>query len=329
MVAVLSARLPGLVPLLLASAVPTRSPPGSSALTRRVFQFGRQRRAAVLKAVGALFAAGITVASGFAGMPALVHQSAATPSHINNALPTNDSTPFFPYLVPGSDYPAPMNLTPGGNLSLPVLATTDEAGTPVLHLLVISSVAGRSTPLLLTGTYSEVLAREIQAGSSCSPSHGHGHGPPGKGGNASACTPPTIALEWSSPFPLRTASGTQVELPGPVTGDAFVTNDSLWALALTENDTTHLWVSSDGGNSWSQPLQISGDDPGLVQGFGYVALSTVSADTATLSIVNSTGASHSGSPTPALQDATPVLLPPNGTSLPLFGLFGVSTNHTA
>ena len=285
------------------------------------------RLAAFWKAALAIGVAGIMIAAAFAGVPAIVHQAAARP-HVSANLPANDSTPFFPYLVPGSDYPAPMNLTQGGNLSLPVLTTTDEAGNPVLHLLVISSENGNSTPFLLTGGYSEIMAREIQAGSSCSPAHGHGHGPPGKGGNASGCAPPTIALQWSLPFPLRLANGTPIVSRGPVTGDAFVTNGTGWAFAMAANGTTRLWFSSNGGNSWSEQFQIPGDDPRLVQGFGYTALTTVSATTATLSLVSPTGVVQNISPPLALQDAVPVLLPPNGTAHPLLGVFGVVTNHT-
>ncbi len=322
--ALLSARFPGLIPLLVSSATPSVP----SSFNQRLLQVARRRAAALKTAVFAIAASAIMVAAAFAGMPVVVHQAAASP-HVSANLPANDSTPFFPYLVPGSDYPAPMNLTPGGNLSLPVLTTTDEAGNPVLHLLAISSGDGSPMPLLLTGGYSEALAREIQAGSSCSPSHGHGHGPPGKGGNVSGCAPPTIALQWSLPFPLRLANGTPIVSPGPVTGDAFVTNGTGWAFALAANGTTRLWFSSNGGNTWSGQLRIPGDDPRLVQGFGYTALTTVSATTATLSLVSPTGGVQNISPPLALQDAVPVLLPPNGTSQPLPGVFGVATNHTA
>ncbi len=147
--ALLSTRLPGLVPVLPVSA--NRAPQTSGTYTGRILQAAHRRSAALWKAVAAIGVAGIMVSAAFAGMPALVHRSVPSGGTV---LGNNSSPPFFPYLVPGSDYPAPVNLSLGGNVSLPQMDVTSTAGIPSYHLLAITQNNGTYSPVLITGSYS-------------------------------------------------------------------------------------------------------------------------------------------------------------------------------
>ena len=334
LLALILARLPGLVPVLLASA--PRSLLRSGPFAGRILHSRYLKRAALGRAVGAVAVAGIMVAAAFAGMPALVHQSAAPPSHINNELPTNDSTPFFPYLVPGADYPAPMNLTLGGNLSLPQLVSTVEGGVPVLHLLMVSTSDGVATPELLTGQYSEELAREMQEGSSCTnQTHGGGHGGGGGkgGGNASStsCSPPTIALAWSSPenLPLAGTQGRVIAVSATVTGDAFSVGSSLWSVALSFNGSTSLWTSNNSGATWVIAASVPGGSPQIVQGFGQLLMVTSTPSSLSLVLRTSNNYVRVSPPSGSFLQAAPVLLPPaNDTRNATIGLIGIDSNDS-
>ncbi len=332
--ALILTRLPGLVPVLSASA--PRSLLKSGPFAGRILHSRYLKRAALGRAVGAVAVAGIMVAAAFAGMPALVHQPAATPRPASNNLPANDSTPFFPYLVPGSDYPAPMNLTIGGNLSLPQLVSTTEGGVPVLHLLVIVTNNGVATPELLTGQYSEQLAREIQEGSACSnQTHGGGHGGGSGGGrgnsSSSSCTPPSLALAWSPPQTLTAAghpSGV-IAVSAPVIGDAFSVSATLWAVALAYNGSTTLWVSNNSGANWTATGTVSGGSPQIVQGLGQLVLLTSSPTGLSLVLWTPKGVVPIPPPSGAFLAASPVLLPPANASHPAtIGLVAIDNNDT-
>lgn len=245
--AVLSARLPGLVPHLLESAAPTRSPPGSSALTRRLYQFGRQRRAAVLKAVGALFAAGITVAAAFAGMPGQVHGPAVSPS---NAQPVNvNTTLFYPYLVSPNLYPAPANFTLS-NFSQPQLASTVVGGMPAFFLLSTGSIAGGLPDLYLQeGYYEPSLARGLLNQTHCPPGHGHG-----KGGSSCSGVVPSVPLQWSLASSLPGFRNATLQ------GDAIAVNNSTVVVAASTAGNTSVLVSTNAGENWS----LLGNFPGTL-----------------------------------------------------------------
>lgn len=332
LLALLTLKLPGLIPLLTSSATPSVP----SSFSARLLQVAHARTAALWKAGVALGVAGIMVSAAFAGMPAQVHAPAALPHPISNTLPVNDSTPFFPYLVPGSDYPAPMNLTPGGNLSLPRMASTVEGGVPVLHLLVISTTNGVATPILLTGQYSEEMAREIQEGSSClGQTHGGGHGGgSGKGGGNSssgACAPPAIALAWSPPENM-TLSGPRpgrISVSAPVTGDAFSTSSSHWAIALSFNDSTSLWVSNNSGANWTFIASVPGVSPEIVQGLDQLLMVTATPTGLALFLESSNLSARVNPPMGSFLGVAPVLLPhANGSHNATIGLLGITTNDS-
>ena len=332
LLALLTLKLPGLIPLLVSSATPSVL----SSFNRRLLQVARRRAAALKTAVFAIGASAIMVVAAFAGMPTQVHAPAAAPRSVANNLPVNDSTPFFPYLVPGSDYPAPMNLTPGGNLSFPQMVSTVEGGVPVLHLLVISTANRVATPKFLTGQYSEELAREIQKGSSCANQthgggHGGGNGKGGKNSSSSSCAPPSIALAWSPPENL-TLAGQQagvIAVSAPVTGDALSISSSLWAMALSFNGSTSLWISNNSGATWSFAVSTPGDSPQIAQGFGQLVMVTSAPAGLSLVLGTSNDFARINTPQGSFLGAAPVLLPPaNASRNATIGLLGIAGNDS-
>ncbi len=313
----LLAKLPGLVP----SLSPSTTVPWE--LTKRVLAAGQRKAAALKTAVVALRLTGIMVAAAYAGMPLVAHAPAAQPPV--RGFPANASAPFFPYLVSGSDYPAPDNLTLGGNLSLPRLAVTSVAGIPSYQLLAISTQGGTSTPLLVTGEYSEALARSIDDGCPSHPSPGRG--------NSTPCAPPSLPLLWGSPISL-TVSGTPVSLSSPVTGDAFSVSGSLWAIALSSGGTTSLYVSNESGANWSRVAQVPGSAPSLDILSGRVFLSAEGPTTlATVEVlpdlsVRTAALLASQVPTTSFLGSAFVALPSTGAGNLDLGLLTVVANHT-
>jgi hypothetical protein len=313
--ALILARLPGLFPVLSASA--PRSLLKSGPFAGRIPQARHLKRAALWKAVGAVGAAGIMVTAAFAGMPSVVHQPVTAPHPILNNLPANTSTPFFPYLVSDpSLYPTPEEIALPGNASYPQMVATVDGGLPTLHLLAIVNENGTFHPVLLSGSYSEDLAREIQDGNAC-PSHSK-HGD-------TFCTPPSLALSWSQPLTL-TVGTAPATLSGPPTGTALLISGQDWAVAAsTRANQTALWVSTDGGVQWASYPAQSGGDPHLLTLNGTLTLVTSSPTGVHFTSLLPDGSVDRGSFTESLLSASSVLLPsPSSGPLPTLGVIGVS-----
>ncbi len=323
LLALILARLPGLVPVLSASA--PRSLLKSGPFAGRILHSRYLKRAALGRAVGAVAVAGIMVAAAFAGAPGLVHPvTVSIPSVLVN---NSSSPPFFPYLVPASDYPSPVNLSLGGNVSLPQMAVTATAGIPSYHLLAISQRNGTYAPVLVTGTYSEGLARSIAEGCSSHPA------PPGHGGNASqSCSLPSLPVTWTVPVPLN-VSGSAAIFSSPVTGDAFAVGGPVWAVAITSQGSTTLFVSRDNGGNWTDILDPVGNSPSLQVTSGTVILALTTPSAILTEVVPPSGNILSGS-FPASQvtsgsflSAALVTLPSSNASLPELGILASDTDQ--
>ncbi len=311
--ALLSARFPGLLTL---PAVSPRPPQVSGAPAGRMLRARHLKRAALWRAVAAVAVTGIMVAAAFAGMPGVVHQAAARP-HVSANLPVNDSTPFFPYLVSDpSFYPAPEEILLPGNASYPQMVTTVNGGLPTLHLLTVVNENGTFHPVLLSGSYSEDLAREIQDGNGC-PS-------PSKHGNT-FCAPPSLALSWSQPLTLSVGVA-PASLSAPPAGTALLINGQTWAVAVsTQANQTALWVSTNGGVEWTSYPAQSGGGPHLLTLNDTLTLVTSSPTGIHFTSLLPDGSVDSGSFTEDILSASPVLLPSLPPDpLPTLGIIGVS-----
>ena len=284
-----------------------------------------RRSAAFWKAAAAVGVTGIMVSAAFAGMPSPVPRVVSG----GDSLLGNNSTapPFFPYLVPGSDYPAPMNLSLGGNVSLPQMEVTSTAGIPSYHLLAITQNRSTYTPLLITGMYSEGLARSIDAGCPTHPS------PPGHGGNTSrSCNLPSLPMTWTGAEPLN-ISGSAGVFHFPVTADAFAVGGSVWAVAVTSQGATSLFVSRDGGGNWTNVSFIPGGSPSLQIAGGTVLLATLTPAAVFTVEVLASGKTVSGSfsaslvTSGSLLSAALVPLATVNASLPDLGLLASDTDQ--
>jgi hypothetical protein len=294
-------------------------------LTKRVLAAGQRKAAALKTAVVALGVTGIMVAAAYAGMPTQVHHP-ATP--VGALLGNNSSSPlFFPYVVPGPDYPAPVNLSLGGNVSLPQMVVTSAAGVPSYNLLAIVQANGAYTPILVSGMYSEALARTIAEG--C-PSH---PAPPGHGGNSSTtCALPSLPVTWTSPEPLN-ISGHPARISSPVRADAFAVEGPVWAVGISSGDSTTLFVSQNGGASWTNESTSPGDSPSLLI-TGRTVLMATQVPSAILTMeVLSTGQSISGV-FPASQvtsgsflSSALIALPSGNASRPDLGILASDTDQ--
>ena len=168
--ALLTLKLPGLIPFLSSSATPSVPSPFST----RLLQMAHRRSAAFWKAAAAVGVTGIMVSAAFAGMPTSgVHSAEAPQSGAPHSLSPSNLSIFEPYVVAPGEFSIPENVSLPGNFSHPVLATGTAGAQGVMFLLAAVNNLTNSSLVLFTGVYS---ADAALAALSCPEHPGHGSG---------------------------------------------------------------------------------------------------------------------------------------------------------